>query len=259
MLNLIKLDFKRFIRDKSLIVLGAMIVVFAVFTDVILRVVTNMPEFTEMTGISFGPKEIVLNALSPSSDIGLMIPIFMAMIIIKDFKQGTVRNKLIIGKPRSLVFISDWIVAVIVGTCAYLLYAFINMGLGIALFGGLDAVEGGVGGLITRVLLAALVYTVFISAIVFLACSIRNLGITIAIGVLGSLVVSLAANLPDMAQTLPDIIVNIGKAAPSYQIVQVANGVIDSALVMKSFVMTGVYSVVFVGLGLFFINNSDIN
>ena len=51
----------------------------------------DMPEL-DMLGISFTAKSIFFGAFSPNNNFGLMLPVFISIIIFKDFSYGCYRK-----------------------------------------------------------------------------------------------------------------------------------------------------------------------
>ena len=127
MVKLIKTDFKRILRDKLFIVLCIVGGVFAVFTPLLYKVVFSVIDAEEILFMSINAKSLFFTAFSPADNFGLILPILLAIIICKDFSQGTIRNKLICGYSRKSVFASMYIACAVVMIVLILCYALINL------------------------------------------------------------------------------------------------------------------------------------
>ena len=125
MRNLIKADLKRAWKDKLILVLFIVGGVFALTTPLLYKgiaLLMNMEEMMEIEGLlgsQFNAKTLFFTSFSPSNNFGMILPIMVAIILCKDFGQGTVRNKIICGKSRTKIYFS------LFSTCAILMCGFI--------------------------------------------------------------------------------------------------------------------------------------
>jgi len=60
----------------------------------------------------FKARDLMFSTFSLSSNVGLVIPIFTGILVMADIRNGTVRNKIIIGKSRTKIYFSQLIVSV---------------------------------------------------------------------------------------------------------------------------------------------------
>lgn len=124
MRDLLKADLRRVLKDKLVIVLLIIAGVFAITTPLLYKLIfefLDMGELLEMEGLGLQmtAKSLFFTSFSPGNNFGLILPILVAIIICRDFSNGTIRNKVICGKSRSIIYFSMLI------TCAVLLCAFI--------------------------------------------------------------------------------------------------------------------------------------
>ena len=121
MLNIIKADLYRIIKDKLFIVLliicAVMALIFPLFYGIILRAVD-----TEVVN----PFGLTISALQPFSNFGLICSIFVMIILNRDYSTGTIRNKVIIGKSRLEIFLSELVIALILILGIMLTYAMLT-------------------------------------------------------------------------------------------------------------------------------------
>lgn len=137
MLNLLKVDLKRIIKDKLFLVACIIGIAFSVFTPLLYRILFSEMMASDDMGLFaslFSTKGIFFNSFSLTNNFGLIVPIFLMIIIFKDFNQGTIRNKIITGKSRVEVFLSMFLSIAIVIVGVVLAHAIISGVFAMALF-----------------------------------------------------------------------------------------------------------------------------
>ncbi|MBR2903363.1 MAG: ABC transporter permease subunit [Clostridia bacterium] len=127
MLDLLKADLKRAIKDRLFIVLCIIAGAFAVITPLLYKGMLVLLEWTmasteglEMFELTMTAKSMFFGTFSFGGDFGLILPIFVAIILCKDFSNGTIRNKITCGKSRRSIYFSLLITCSIL-TCAFML------------------------------------------------------------------------------------------------------------------------------------------
>ena len=143
MRELIQADLKRVIKDKLLLVLAILAVVFALITPLTFALVFSVIDVSEEPMLSelVSAKGMFFQSFSMTNNMGFIAPILLAIVLYKDFSYGTVRNKIISGKSRSQIFLSTFIVCSLVLVCLIMLSAFITLGVSLIFFrfAGADA------------------------------------------------------------------------------------------------------------------------
>ncbi len=138
MVNLIKTDFKRIFKDKLFLILcivGAGLAVFSALLyfglDFLVKdLATDLgEETTQVLGLGVTAKSICFASFSPMSDFGLIMPIFMGIIISKEFSHGTIRNKIISGCSRTKTYFSLFITSTITICVLMVAYCLLLLGL----------------------------------------------------------------------------------------------------------------------------------
>ncbi|MBR5900273.1 MAG: hypothetical protein IKZ38_02635 [Clostridia bacterium] len=126
MIDLLRADLKRAFKDKLVIVLCVIGGIFAVSGPLLYKAIfwllgsdQSLMQELEMLGLSINAKTLFFNAFAPNDNFGLILPIFVAIIMCRDFNHGTIRNKIICGKSRVSIYFSMLI------TCAVLICTFI--------------------------------------------------------------------------------------------------------------------------------------
>ena len=103
MRSLLKADFKRVLKDKLLLVMGILAVVFAAFTPLLYAVMFSSMEMVDdpMVSSLISGKMQFFASFSMGNNLGLIAPVLLGIALCKDFSFGTVRNKIIAGKSRT--------------------------------------------------------------------------------------------------------------------------------------------------------------
>lgn len=138
--KLCKADLRRVMKDKLLLVLLLLAVVFALITPLLYAAIFSIPFSAEdpaledMLGSLISAKGQFFQSFSMTNNMGLIAPVLLAIVLCKDFSFGTVRNKIISGKRRSSIFLSMFFVCALVLCAVMFLSAFISMGISLFFF-----------------------------------------------------------------------------------------------------------------------------
>ena len=185
MRELIQADLKRVIKDKLLLVLAILAVVFALITPLTFALVFSVIDVSEEPMLSelVSAKGMFFQSFSMTNNMGFIAPVLLAIVLYKDFSYGTVRNKIISGKSRSQIFLSTFIVCSLVLVCLIMLSAFITLGVSLIFF---DYQEGAFAAADLGYFFASLGFELlvllFMSALLSLLCTCsKNLGIAIVL------------------------------------------------------------------------------
>lgn len=216
MTNLIKVDLKRILKDKLFLITIIIAVAFAFLTPLLYLVLFNVLEFEiegpglETIGFNVSSKTLLFSAFSLSNNFGMILPIFISVIICKDFSYGTIRNKIICGNSRSKIFLSMFISSCIILCGVILAHALLTFGVSSIFF---DYQEGAFTYddflyLIESIGLQMLVF-IFIAAMISLFCTIaKNAGLSIVMNIavmLGStLIVSILSIFVPVLEVMSD-------------------------------------------------------
>lgn len=198
MLNLLKTDLKRLLKDKIILIGFLVTCALSLFTVVVffgIEKILGGDEESIFAGLFTG-RDTFLGSFSPSSNAGLMIPIFISVALIKDFRYGTVRNKIIAGKSRIAIFMSDYLAGIIFGLIFYITSSLISLLLGSLLLGyGTKFNLDEFGLIMTSYGYGILNYLVFLSCAVFIAVITKNVGLSITVNIVGSFLLSIVASV----------------------------------------------------------------
>ena len=136
MTGLLKSDFRRVLKDKLLIVVGILAVVFAITLPLLYAVLFSTADLldTAILGNIFSAKTLFFSSFSIGNNLGLVAPVLLAIILCKDFSFGTIRNKIIAGKSRTQIFMSLFITCAVVLIVVMTIHALITLGISLIFF-----------------------------------------------------------------------------------------------------------------------------
>lgn len=104
MINILKADFRKFFSGKLFIVMTVLGIGFPLLSAFLYRFATK----------SFGIGTIIVSAedvfygsFSPLNNYGLILMIFMLIILLSEFNQNTIRNKVVAGYSRNTIYLSS--------------------------------------------------------------------------------------------------------------------------------------------------------
>jgi hypothetical protein len=181
MITLLKADLKRMLKDKLFMVACIIGGGFALMTPILFYALEWLLGIDDsgMAGVLVNARTVLTNSFAPLNNFGLILPIFLGIIIHKDFSNGTVRNKIICGKPRYQIYLSILISSIIVMLICVLGYAIIGFGVGSVLLEYSSTVTIGedIGFILLTLLFGSICYSVLASMIVFLFVNMKNMGV----------------------------------------------------------------------------------
>lgn len=189
MLKLLKVDFKRVLKDKLFLVMCILAVVFAAVTPLLyvaifgtLGVETGeMSEMLDSLGMSINAKSMFFQSFSLGNNLGLILPVLLAIILCKDYSHGTVRNKIISGNSRTSIFMSMYSICFCVLFGVITLHALLTLLISLIFFPyqSTDFVASDIGYFFLSLLFEALLF-LFVAALVsFLCACTKNMGLAI--------------------------------------------------------------------------------
>lgn len=145
-----------------------------------------------------------ISALSPTQNFGLTVPINLIIFTIGEFTNGTIRNKIIAGHKKSQIYLSLLLIGTIFTILLMGIYWVISFGIA-SLIGGFD-VNGST--MLTafkpeylyQFPIMALATYIFITAFaIFVSVSIRTIGGTMPLVIIGIMLLYFLAFIPSIA------------------------------------------------------------
>ncbi len=114
MLNLLKADFYRLLKSKSvyiLLILSVLLCLFTLGMNAVVNLITKELEMEGETLLSISGKSVMFSGFALTNNTGLLITIFAGIITITDIRHGTIRNKVLFGENRTKIYLSHFIVS----------------------------------------------------------------------------------------------------------------------------------------------------
>ena len=181
MFELLKVDLKRVIKDKLFLIICIIAGAFVLFTPLLYKGLFMLIEAEDMLGVAINAKMLLFAAFSPSSDMGLILPILVVLVLCKDFSQGTVRNKIICGKSHSQIFFSTLLTCIIVMCGVMLAYGILILCVSLTVFDYQSEpfTKSDLGYLLLSLGFELLVYIFIATLVCFFAVSMKNAGLAI--------------------------------------------------------------------------------
>lgn len=188
MLKILKSDLNRIVKDKIFIVLCALGLFFALVTPTLLFIIfVALEKFNlsdlDILGSSFTGKEIFFNCFAPGNNFGLILPVLVSVIILKDFSYGTIRNKIISGYSRTKIYLSYLLSTVIIVFIFIIAYATVSLLFSLLLtpYQHTPFVWNDLWYFLLSVLFIFLGYMMISALITFVGVFLKNIPLTIVI------------------------------------------------------------------------------
>lgn len=201
MIDLLKLEFRRLFRAKSLyictVIALVMIVISAATTKMLLDIASS-EEFNEAFGGAALQTPTSLSMLKTvlSSSLTTILAIFLSIFVTEDYASDTIKNVYAKGKSRDSVFFAKYISTLAASLIMLVLCAGFSFAAGKMLFGEYGtAGENYVGSLFAELVIFLAYVTIYFT----IAISIKKTGASIAISIIGPLLVSLFLSLGNAA------------------------------------------------------------
>ncbi|MCL2521614.1 MAG: ABC transporter permease [Erysipelotrichales bacterium] len=177
MLNLLKSEFLKIRKDRVALVGLIVIVSFVVINLLITLALRNT---FEGMGLNIYGRGLFASTFS-INDVGIIVPIFVALLISREFSNGTIRNKIICGHKRLHVYFSMFISSFLFGLLLMVLASLINLVLGSIFFGFSDVAFSAseLGSLLGIFATGVTVYSVFITFAIFIAMIVKSSGLSV--------------------------------------------------------------------------------
>ena len=191
-------DLKRIFKDKIFIIACIVGICFALLTPIILLVLTILIEFLNFQELSFLKESfygrtIFFGSFNPGNNFGLILPILISIIVLKDFSYGTIRNKVITGYSRTQIFLSYFFAIFITLFALILTYALISLGLSLIFtpyqyeaFTYKDIIY-----FIVSLGFLLIAYLLIAAMLTFICVLIKNVALTIVVYIVASLAFSM--------------------------------------------------------------------
>ena len=200
MRSLLKADFFSLLKSKITYVvlgicIGAPILVILLYLG--LGIATKAITEGEDIVVEFiRGRDLMFSTFSLSSNAGLIIPIFAGILIMADIRNGTVRNKVIIGKSKTKIYFSQLIVSISFCVAMILVSFLVTVGGGLIFFKYGYKFDGAEAWNFFRALIIGLLTFAYVASLsTFIALSTKSMPLTIVFTLLVALGLSLICSL----------------------------------------------------------------
>ena len=229
MRNLYITDLKRILKDKLFMVTCILAGVFALINPLLNKVLFSALELDEILGSTVNAKSMLFSSFLPGDNLGLIMPILVSIIVCKDFSQGTVRNKIISGKSRTVIYLSHFLSAATVMCGVMLMHALLTLLVSLCFFPYQQSefTAGDFGYLMISLLFAMILFFAISAIATFFATTAKNIGICLLLYLAVSFGLSLIGAIFQVA------IAFIDPTSASYDIIEFVNAlnIYTSALI----------------------------
>ena len=198
MTNLLRLEFRRLFRAKSfyvcLVISLVMIVISAATTKMILNMAESSADYQGLAGLAAlqTPTSFSLLKGTATSSLTTILAIFLSIFVTEDYTSDTIKNVYSKGHSRDRVFFAKCISAFAASIIMILVCALFSFALGKIFFGEV----GTPGKNYASSLLAELVILLaYVSLFFTIAIAFKKTGTSIAVSIIGPLLVGLLLTL----------------------------------------------------------------
>ena len=247
MSNLIKFEFRKLFRHASFYVLLGVCLLWTVFNGLVLTLAAKLvPEIGVPTTIY----DFTRSAISTNSMI--FVGIFLAIFVVEDFANGSIKNVVSKGYSNTKVYFSKYIVSLVAAIAMCLASILSGILYGLIFFkeaGSFDSV----GYVIPGIFLSIVAY----HSIFFLICiSLRKMAPAIVLTIVGPMGLDLILQLVGIF-TQDKFKFNISNYWLSGILTNLGSG-LDTSIYLVELILLGVYIVAFVLLGYFLNRDREI-
>lgn len=210
MLKLLRVDFRRVLKDRLFMIVCIIAGAFALVTPLLYTLIyqsiggspEEITEAMEMLGMSINAKSMFFSSFSLGNNVGLILPVLLAIILCKDFSQGTVRNKIISGSSRTSVFFSMYTVCYCVLFGVILLHALLTLLFSLLFFPyqATPFAASDLGYFLLSLLLEVLLYAFVTALLSYLCANAKNVGIAIVLYVSIVMIMTIVTSILQVAE-----------------------------------------------------------
>ena len=199
--KLLSLEFRRLLRAKSFYICTAialiMILISAATSKMLLNIASS-EEFNEAFGGAAIQAPTSLSMLKgvASSSLTVILAIFLSIFTAEDYSADTIKNIYAKGISRDEVFFSKYVSAIAATLVMFLVCALFSLVMGKAMFGEFGTAGKNYVGSMFAILLSVIAYATIYFTI---AICLKKTGASIAVSILGPLLVGLLLSLGNAA------------------------------------------------------------
>ena len=203
MLDLFRADLKRVLRDRLFLIVCIVAAVLAATTPLLYWGLGLFEGALEEMGmyLKLSGRGMFFDAMMPANNMGLILPVFLVILLSKDFTWGTVRNKIVCGKTRGQIFLSLFLTSTVVTLTVMLAQAVLSSLIGSLIFGfqSTPFTAADAGYLALSVLFEILLYIMISALVSLLTVASPNMGVGIVLYVAVNLVFAIIGSITSVS------------------------------------------------------------
>lgn len=252
MKNMLKFEFRKLFRSKSLYICSAIIISMAILSVVLMNLTIQIQIGDEVMSL-IDPSDLSgINALMDTFSYGnilTILPIFIAIFVCSDASQGILKNVYAKGFSRTKVLMSKYIVSLVVEVIFFFAAAVPTFITASILWGNsADVNENLLQSLFGQIIVLLVYHTIYFA----ISTIVNKTGIAIALNIVGLTLFSLGLTAAEAVSRLVDHYVPLSM----YWIETMWESVTTSSYEDFSYVgiigLSFVYIAIFLGVSIFF-------
>ena len=259
MADLLAEGYRRLFKGKRFYIVMAVMAVIPVLLTLIYFASNSF--YKSEFGADALPEDVIDELIKYTEDLlfsnsGLMVllvGITAGMLIVQDFSNNTIRNKIIVGHSRTKIYLANFIVSVTVMVIYEAVYLIVALIFGGIMLGFKSALSGDI---VVNLLLLMCIELAMTSLIVFLCNSMKNVG-GFVLSISMHYIVSMFSLALLLLHKHPKIMEIIREAIPSYQMDLVGNNPIPEHWLRMMLFMFGITLISTIG-GILIFKKSDL-
>lgn len=250
MKDLLKFEFYKLKKQKSFYICTAVILAMSFLGALLTKLLAD--NNAGLNTVVLSGQSTMLSAIS-SSNFTMICSIFIALFVCADHSEQTIKNIYSRGFSKGTVYFAKYTVGVVATATMFVLTLLFSFAIGSVMFVNKTAESGNIFGFIIGQLILCIAYTSFVFAI---SLSLKKVGSSIALAILGPMLVSMLLSLADAFLKIDKFKIS------SYWI----EGFVSDLSIVSTkpsrlavcIILSAIYAIVFAATG-FFINKKQEN
>ena len=203
--QLFRFEFRKLFRQKSFYICGCVLIGLILLTAVTLNMIYSLSQGNmEAGGVTVSASDdgflytgiyMLVGAVS-SSNFTIVLAVFLSLFVCSDYTNGTLKNIIARGYSRTRIYAVKYMVS-LAATTFYTIVCWLTGFLAGTAFWEIGSLSGTTGDLIVSLLLQLLGNFAYTSLFFLIAVLFKKTGGSIAVGIIGPLVLSMIISLAD--------------------------------------------------------------
>lgn len=203
--QLFRFEFRKLFRQKSFYICGCVLIGLILLTAVTLNMIYSLSQGNmEAGGVTVSASDdgflytgiyMLVGAVS-SSNFTIVLAVFLSLFVCSDYTNGTLKNIIARGYSRTRIYAVKYMVS-LAATTVYTIVCWLTGFLAGTAFWKVGSLSGTTGDLVITLLLQLLGNFAYTSLFFLIAVLFKKTGGSIAVGIIGPLVLSMIISLAD--------------------------------------------------------------